>query len=430
MADVKKKMTTIPTIKISALETIVSNVIKQNSIVPLIIHGPSGIGKTAIITDATRKHNAVLHENRIGLLESPAEIRLPVIETSKSQFTYQSSPLLPVYVEDDERTHVLFLDEMNMAPPSIMGVLQQMLETRFGDQRFIGNIRMPRNLVVIASVNDAEHTFTVQEIPPTVNNRVVHINVEPDRSREYLESLLILKGLKFHPTVSTFLLSNPDCIYDDSSSQEESLWPSYRSWKSASEMIRVIGEDSIELAIQSSVGKPMASRFMDWLSDKRRHILNLQSISEQGWKSKEALSDSIEIEAFQTYYLLAQWEPKDQPKTVDEAANIAAFFGHNRTYEKYVAMCYMLSNKMQNDQEISGNTNRPTLANLLVPGSFMSKDINSSELFISGAANPEEILKAANLEMGYHNWYTQIHTARKLVNKFWSPKMVSDYKNR
>jgi hypothetical protein len=143
---------------------------------------------------------------------------------------------------------ILFLDELNMAPPAMQGVAQQLIL-----DRRVGSYRVPEGWFIWAAGNRKEDRAAVFDMPAPLANRFLHLDVEPDWDSFKAHGLSngiheqVLAFLSFRPT----LLHAMDAL--------KPAWPSPRSWEMAS---RLHGGG---LDIASAVGSAAASEFTAYL---------------------------------------------------------------------------------------------------------------------------------------------------------------------
>jgi MoxR-like ATPase len=139
---------------------------------------------------------------------------------------------------------VLFLDELNMAPPAVQGIAQQLIL-----DRRVGSYTVPDGWFIWAAGNRREDRAAVFDMPAPLANRFLHLEVEPDFAsfRSWAAGAAmderILAFLGFRPT----LLHHPD--------PARPAWPSPRSWSMANALIQA------GLPIEPAVGPAAAGEF-------------------------------------------------------------------------------------------------------------------------------------------------------------------------
>lgn len=215
------------------LETLVTNQVKLST----MIWGPPGIGKSSIVAQVAERHGLACIDLRLSQL-APTDLRgLPVAEAGRSR--WYPPEFLPT-----EGAGVLFLDEINMAPPTMQGMAQQLIL-----DRQVGSYRVPEGWFIWAAGNRDEDRAAVFEMPAPLANRFIHVEVSPDF--ENFKTYALQRGL--HEHIIAFLSFRPALLHKNEPLQV--AWPSPRSWEMAS-MLHSIGLD-----ISAAVGSAAANEF-------------------------------------------------------------------------------------------------------------------------------------------------------------------------
>jgi len=216
-----------------ALTSIIRNNVKHS----VFLWGAPGIGKSAVVKQVASNLGLDLVDLRVSQL-APTDLRgLPFIEDGKARFAPPS--FLPT-----SGAGILFVDEFNMASPSVMGIAQQLIL-----DREVGDYTVPEGWFIIAAGNRTSDRAAVSQVPAPVANRFIHFDVEVslDSWKEYAIAQeideRILSFLNFRPQ----LLHNFD--------KNQSAWPSPRSWEFANSLLK------IDLNIESAIGVGAASEF-------------------------------------------------------------------------------------------------------------------------------------------------------------------------
>lgn len=217
----------------SFLETLVVNQAKLST----MIWGPPGIGKSSIVAQVAAKHNLACIDLRLSQL-APTDLRgLPVAEAGRSR--WYPPEFLPT-----DGAGVLFLDEINMAPPTMQGMAQQLIL-----DRRVGSYEVPEGWFIWAAGNRDEDRAAVFEMPAPLANRFIHVEVSPDFDN--FKHYAFERGL--HEQVIAFLSFRPALLHKNEPLQV--AWPSPRSWEMASFL------HAISLDIAPAVGAAAANEF-------------------------------------------------------------------------------------------------------------------------------------------------------------------------
>ncbi len=192
-------------------------VVRNRLRMSVMIWGPPGIGKSAIVEQIATKHYLGMIDVRLSQL-SPTDLRgLPIADHHDAVSRHYAPEFLP-----RKGGGILFLDELNMATPALQGVAQQLIL-----DRKIGNYIVPEGWYIWAAGNRKEDRAAVYELTGPVTNRFIHLDVHAD-----LESFLAYAmGAGFHPQLASFLEARPEYLHRPD--PHSPAWPSPRTWMMA-----------------------------------------------------------------------------------------------------------------------------------------------------------------------------------------------------
>jgi hypothetical protein len=225
----------------SELKSTLERFITANLRHSIMIWGAPGIGKSSIVAQVAKAHHLEFTDLRLSQL-APTDLRgLPVPENGVSRW------FPPVFLPRSG-SGILFLDELNLAPPALQGVAQQLIL-----DRKVGEYIVPEGWFIWAAGNRKEDRASVFDMPAPLANRFVHFEVEPDF--DAFKAFALERGL--HEQILGFLSFRPTLLHrmDD----DRPAWASPRSWEIASSLHRA------GLDIGSAVGSPAAAEFYAFL---------------------------------------------------------------------------------------------------------------------------------------------------------------------
>jgi len=128
---------------------------------------------------------------------APTDLRgLPVAEDGMSK--WYPSEFLPRGGKG-----ILFLDELNMAPPAMQGVAQQLIL-----DRKVGSYMVPPGCFVWAAGNRKKDRAAVFDMPTPLANRFLHLEVQADF--ESFKAYALEKGV--HEQIIAFLSFRPTIL--------------------------------------------------------------------------------------------------------------------------------------------------------------------------------------------------------------------------
>ena len=137
---------------------------------PVFLWGPPGVGKSRLVADVARRQGRKLYDLRAVLLD-PVDLRgLPRI--SDDGITSWCVPEFLPHPQDTEEG-ILFLDELNAAPPLVQAACYQLIL-----DRRVGQYRLPDGWAVVAAGNRESDRAVTYRMPSALANRMVHLDVE------------------------------------------------------------------------------------------------------------------------------------------------------------------------------------------------------------------------------------------------------------
>lgn len=223
-----------------ALSGMVSHALKLS----VMIWGPPGIGKSSVVAQVAESIGMQLIDLRLSQL-APTDLRgLPVADHESGVARWYPPEFLP-----REGRGILFLDEINMAPPSLQGIAQQLVL-----DRRVGSYRVPEGWFIWAAGNRKEDYASVFDMPSPLANRFVHFNVGPDF--DSFKVWAMRSGIE--ETVVAFLAYRPNLLHRMDAQQP--AWPSPRAWEMASALYKA------GLDIAPAVGTAAAAEFQSYLA--------------------------------------------------------------------------------------------------------------------------------------------------------------------
>ena len=214
-------MTTITMNK--AIKT-VTRCIEEN--VPVFLHGAPGIGKSDVVRGIAKSMG-------IGLIDFRASIRdavdlrgLPLVDEN-SQTTKWLSPNELPQIERDGPRGILFMDELNHAPDSVMKACFGLVL-----ERHVGEYKLPDGWVPVAAGNRMLDRAGVGRIPTPLRNRFEHFTLEVDLNAWC--DWATKAGLA--PQVIAFIRFRPNLLHKMPDG-DDMAFPTPRSWAQAAKFV-------------------------------------------------------------------------------------------------------------------------------------------------------------------------------------------------
>lgn len=254
---------------------------------PVFIWGPPGIGKSDIVSQIAHDvmhGNNLLIDCRLALMD-PTDLRGYAWRNEATNTMEWSPPadLPSAELAAQYDNIVLFLDELNSAPPAVQAAGYQLILNRR-----IGQYVLPDNVVIVAAGNRQGDRGVTYRMPAPLANRFRHVEMVVDF--EDWKSWALMNEV--HKDVIGYLtFAKQDLFAFDPKSSSEA-WASPRSWVDVSDALYHPEFDSApdyekKAEIAGSVGDGMAAKFVEFRRTAGR-LPNPEAILDGSVKSIDA----------------------------------------------------------------------------------------------------------------------------------------------
>jgi len=223
---------------------------------PIFLWGPPGIGKSEVVASITEELGGFMIDLRLGQMD-PTDIRgIPFYNKELGKMDWAP----PIDLPDEEMASqypviVLFMDEMNAAPPAVQAAAYQLVLNRR-----IGKYRLPDNVVMVAAGNRESDKGVTYRMPTPLANRFVHVEMRPDFPswQEWAVQNQI------HKDVVGYLSFAKQDLYDFDSKSSSRAFATPRSWTFVSDLLAEKDLDDVTATdlIAGTVGEGLAVKFM------------------------------------------------------------------------------------------------------------------------------------------------------------------------
>lgn len=218
---------TIPALDAPALAELLSETLTAPQwTVPLMIWGAPGIGKSDLVREAAAAQGYPLIDLRLSQLE-PTDLRgIPLHDNGKVRWI----PPDELPDEDRDGPHgVLFLDEINAAPPPVAAAAYQLIL-----DRRLGTYRLPEGWSIVAAGNRLDDRGITYVMPAPLANRFMHVHLQADA-----EAWLAWAARNdIDPVLRDFVAEQPEWLARFLPEPEVKAFPSPRSWVFADRVIK------------------------------------------------------------------------------------------------------------------------------------------------------------------------------------------------
>lgn len=230
---------------------ILVDVLKNSDTPGLFLWGPPGIGKSAIVKEIAEELEINFIDVRLSLLD-PIDLRgLPIIDYKNSQAKWLPPDFLP---EAEAKPGILFLDELNSAPPVVQASAYQLIL-----DRRIGNYTLPKDWVIIAAGNRETDRSVTYTMPSALSNRFLHLDLECDL--EDWKTWAYNNGI--HETIISFLSYKPHLLFNFDPEREIRTFATPRSWCFLSKILyENRAYDFLHYLASGLIGQAIATEFV------------------------------------------------------------------------------------------------------------------------------------------------------------------------
>ena len=210
---------------------------------PMLLMGPPGIGKTAIMKQIAREEKIGLVEYTLTHHTRQSAVGLPILKKKNfggKEYTvteYTMSEIIASVYQCMEQQQVsegiLFLDEINCVSETLAPTMLQFLQNKT-----FGTHRLPPGWVIVAAGNPERYNKSVREFDMVTLDRVRSMEIEADYKvwRAYAQKRQI------HTAVLAYLDLKQENFYQIREKQEGSCFVTARGWEDLSRILQVYEE--------------------------------------------------------------------------------------------------------------------------------------------------------------------------------------------
>ena len=219
---------------------------------PVFLWGPPGVGKSQVVKQTAGALGLDLIDIRALLLD-PVDLRgLPRI-SAEGLSEWCAPSFLPKQGEG-----VLFLDELNAAPPLVQASCYQLVL-----DRRLGEYELPPGWSIVAAGNREQDRAVSHRMPSALANRFVHLEftVDPDQWLDWaVENRLA-------PEVIAFIRFRPGILHQFDPERDTRAFPSPRSWEFVSRLVSSgPAKDLLNPLVAGAVGAAASAEFCGFMA--------------------------------------------------------------------------------------------------------------------------------------------------------------------
>jgi len=219
--------------------------------VPTFLWGAPGIGKSSIVKQIADEKGVGFIDLRLALMD-PTDLKgIPFYDKESHTALWAPPAFLP---KDGEG--ILFLDELNAAPPSVQASAYQLIL-----DRQVGEYRLPDGWAIVAAGNREGDRGVTYRMPSPLANRFVHFEMEVDaddwRFWAYKKEL--------DERIIAYISYKSEHLFTFDAKSDTKSFATPRSWEYVNSILKSnIDEILLLNAVSGAVGKDVAVGFLSF----------------------------------------------------------------------------------------------------------------------------------------------------------------------
>lgn len=243
---------------------------------PILLIGPPGIGKTAIMAQVARECGVALVAYTITHHTRQSAIGLPYIEKKAyggreyAVTEYTMSEIVASIYDKIEATGlsqgILFIDEINCVSETLAPTMLQFLQAKT-----FGNHKIPEGWVIVAAGNPPEYNQSVREFDIVTLDRVKRIYVDAD----YMVWKQYAMENGVHSAVISYLEIKKENFYSVETTVDGKEIVTARGWEDLSKLMLVYEEMDVpvteDVVLQYLQNPRIAKDFANYLDLYRKY---------------------------------------------------------------------------------------------------------------------------------------------------------------
>jgi len=236
--------------------------------IPTFIWGPPGIGKSSVVKQIAETNGYEFIDLRLALMD-PTDLKgIPFYDKEQHQALWAPPSFLP-----KDGSGILFLDELNSAPPAVQASAYQLIL-----DRKVGEYTLPDGWAIVAAGNREGDRGVVYRMPSPLANRFVHLDMDV--------SVEDWRDWAFHSKLDERVIAyigyKSEDLFSFDPTKNEKSFATPRSWEFVSSLLKSSMDDKLLLeTISGAIGKERAVNFLSFA--KVMHKLpDMESILSSG----------------------------------------------------------------------------------------------------------------------------------------------------
>lgn len=236
-------------VKASDIQSSIEVLIEQK--IPIFLWGAPGIGKSSIIKQIAVKKEIAFVDLRLSLMD-PTDLKgIPFYDKHEHSAVWASPSFLP-----REGEGILFLDELNSAPPAVQASAYQLIL-----DRRVGEYELPLGWAIVAAGNREGDRGVVYRMALPLANRFVHFEMGVDV--DDFKTWAYKNGID--ERIIAYIGYKNENLFTFDATKNEKSFATPRSWEFVDRVLKSNLHDSLLLdAVGGAVGREIAVDFLSF----------------------------------------------------------------------------------------------------------------------------------------------------------------------
>lgn len=246
--------------------------------VPTFLWGAPGIGKSSIVKQIAHDNGLDFIDLRLALMD-PTDLKgIPFYDKESHTALWAPPAFLP-----KKGRGILFLDELNSAPPSVQSSAYQLIL-----DRRIGEYELPDGWAIVAAGNRDGDRGVTYRMPAPLANRFVHFEMEVDVEdwkywayKKELDSRII-----------AYISFKNEHLFTFDAKSDTKSFATPRSWEYVNSILKsAVREDILLDVLSGAIGREVAVGFLSFAKVMNR-LPDIENILNTG---EGEYSDEVDV---------------------------------------------------------------------------------------------------------------------------------------
>lgn len=236
-------------LKASEIKSSIEAMVEQK--IPTFLWGAPGIGKSSIIRQIAEQSGIGFIDLRLSLMD-PTDLKgIPFYDKHEHSAVWAAPSFLP-----KEGKGILFLDELNSAPPAVQASAYQLIL-----DRKVGEYELPSGWAIVAAGNRESDRGVVYRMPSPLANRFVHLEMDVDVD-DYKE-WAFKSGID--ERIIAYIGYKNENLFTFDATKNEKSFATPRSWEFVDKVIKSSMNEKLLLgSVGGAVGHDIAVDFLSF----------------------------------------------------------------------------------------------------------------------------------------------------------------------